>query len=190
MGTRKRPVTRFTRNERTIAGMAQFDAGLAVRSLLEFANHAERPWRTTLPWTFDRRVHGQPPSEPNLTALQHRVAADLQAVIERRYRLGSAEPLRVVYAYDGHDVSVYPPNDDLAELLLWTVLHLLADQQARHLKRCPICSRFFHAERSRARFCGPTCQDAHFNACKRAAAHRVKLQRVYGPRHPRKPRKA
>jgi len=191
MGTRKRPVTRFSRNERALTKTARYTADQAVAFLAAFVNHQARPWASTLPAAFAwKTIRGEALSEAELDELQAEFSADLRRVTDKRFTLQFVETLRVGYAYLRGRVEVFPPDEDLFEFLLWTLLHLLAQNRARHLKRCAQCSAFFLAQRSRARFCGPSCQDRHFNARKRAAAHRVKLQRVYGPRHPRTPRKA
>ena len=184
-------VTRFSRNERQLAKTARLTADDGVRSLLEFVNHSPRPWAKTLPWVREwTTIHHEPLSESELDEAQSQFSADLRRVTERRFTLQFVEPLRVGYAYLRGRVEVFPPDEDLFEFLLWSLLHILAQNRARRLKRCPVCSHFFLAQRSRARFCGPACQDQHFNDQRTKKAHRAKLQRVYGPRHPRQPRKA
>lgn len=176
---------RYTKAE--VAGIdhtrrAVADGGL--QTLVEFANHTERPWSSLWAGIASWQIHGEPFTEEAADELQQYLQPHLLQAVRGRFSFGSfGVDITVTYRAVNNRVTVEGPQDNLNEVLDWLLLETIRSGQIKRLKRCRWrdCARFFLADRSTKRCCSPSCQDAVSNAQRSAKrrANRERSRRYY-----------
>lgn len=151
------------------------DSGLD--SLIEFANHTGRPWRSLWSGIGEWQINGEPFTEAGADELQANLSAALARVTRGRLPFDGPLDVTVTYYSNGRDVVLQGPQDDLEGYLSWLLVEACRSGHAKRLKQCSQCGRFFVAERSRACYCSAKCQDAASNA--RRARERKRGRRRY-----------